>query len=537
MELSNMRVIRSLIPTRPGLTARTVLAACLAPLALSACGEEAGGFNLKLVRSACLIQDADGKVRPHDSSLDYFPQTGRVEVTVTEGNVVVTSASGAVTNRGLDMADIPTGKNLVATVKASLNGSVVSIGKSEPFDVVKGETTDVSVIMRWTNQLAPAADKSNHCVAMEEARVGHTAVKMRDGRVLLVGGHTGGGTQAGTGEEFLASAEIFDPVSDSFYPVARPCEGDKCFQAARAPAVALPDGRVLIVGGEAPQAIKTAAIYDPNNDRWSIREMHTARRGHSASLLGSRVIVVGGIDETGKILDTVEFFDPRDNSFTMGDASTRVKNAGGSPGRAFHSAVSRDANTLLIAGGINGDHQVVGDVGVYLSNSQNVVTVGSVVGDNKLFVPVARASATMINRKMVVVGGAGQINGEDGVSNLSRSVQWLDHAHQGSKATNTADKAEIASVDSCVVALDGTRALVLGGLNQAGAGQPHIHTLAWKEETAKVEIESLNPVPRDPPTGQVTCTDLGDGRVLVTGGVKGKEATNRAEIYTIQPLK
>jgi hypothetical protein len=25
--------------------------------------------------------------------------------------------------------------------------------------------------------------------------------------------------------------------------------------------------------------------------------------------------------------------------------------------------------------------------------------------------------------------------------------------------------------------------------------------------------------------------------VLVTGGVKGKEATNRAEIYTIQPLK
>lgn len=529
-----MRVIRSLISTRPSLTARTFVAACLAPLALSACGEEAGGFNLKLVRGACLIQDTDGRTRPHDGNLDYMPQAGTVEVTVTGDGMGPIVATKSVASRGLDLPDVPEGKNRVATVKVKLNGKVASFGRSMPFDVVKGETADVPVIMRWTNQLSPAADKTNRCVAMEDARVAHTAVKMKDGRVLIVGGHTGNVTPSGSGEEFLATAEIFDPVSDSFYPVAPPCDGQTCFQAANAPGVALPDGRVLVVGGEAPQAVDTAAVYDPALDRWTLRKMTTPRRGHTATMLGSRVMIVGGLDAEGKVLESVEFFDPRDNSFTKGDASLNLKNSSGAAGRAFHVAVARDNNTVLIAGGINGTKEVVADVGVYLAN-QNVVSVGSIMGDNKLFVPVARGTATSLNRKLVVVGGAGQINAEDGVGNLSRSVQWLDHAQKGQKSTNTTEKAELASVASCVVSFDGDRALVLGGLNQAGAGQTHVHTLAWDDNRKLVEVEQV--LPRDPPAGQVTCTDLGDGRVLITGGVKGKEATNRADIYTIQPLK
>lgn len=528
-----MRVTRPLLSSRILPAARAVIAACLAPLAFSACGGEEGGFDLKIIHTAC-----------HDPSVDYLSRASIVEVIVTGDGMGAIQAEERGTSKGMTMPDVPEGKNRVATVRTrnpSNKSEVWAIGTSDPFDVEKGKTASVSVVLRQVNMLSPAADKSNRCVTMEEARAGHTSVKLKDGRVLLVGGYQTVATPAGTGENFLASAEIFDPTSDTFYAAAPPCENDVCFQAARAPGVLLQDGRVLVVGGEAPHAVDTAAIYDPANDRWSIRKMTTPRKGHTASLLGELVIIVGGMDHQGNVLDTIEVFDPRSGSFTQGNDDTRLKGSGNrAAGRAFHVAVSRDANTVWIAGGIDGNMAVVDAVGVYLLSGRDNISLRTVLGDKQLFHPVARAGAVSLNRKLVVTGGAGVVHAEDGVQNLRSTVQWLDHAVPGTAAANTAEKRELASVDTCVVALDGKRALALGGLNQAGAAQPHVHILAWNDETSRVEAIQV-PVPaidkRDPPSGHVACTDLGDGRVLITGGVKGSEATNRAEIYTIQPLK
>lgn len=534
-----MRSIRSLIPSRRTVSARTFVAACLAPLALAACGEEAGGFNLRLVRSACLVQDTDGRLKPYDTGIDYFPQAGTVQVVVTADDMAPIEASKSVTAKGLDISDIPAGKGRMATVKVWHNGTIASVGRSEPFDVVEGETADVQVFMRWTNHMARAADRNNHCVAMEEARIGHTAVKMRDGRVLLVGGHKGITGPSGTGAEFLASAEIFDPSSGTFYKAADPCNGDTCYQAARGQGVALPDGRVLIVGGEAPQAVDTAAIYDPVNDRWTLSKMTVARRGHSASLLGQRVIIIGGVDAEGNVLDSVEFFDPRNGTFTP-DATVAVKTPG-KVGRAFHTAVSRDTNTLLIAGGIavgtKGEKTVVDEVLVYLSDKDKVSLRQR--PDDKLFVPVAKAAGTMIEGRLVIVGGARQLEGGEVPSNLSQSVQWLELGVKGTEPTHTTTEENLRKADACVVAIDKGRALVLGGLNQMGAGLEQGRTLAWSEATSKIDVDILTTPARDRelPAGQVTCTNLDDGRILVTGGVTGRDATNRADIYTIQPLK
>ncbi len=76
---------------------------------------------------------------------------------------------------------------------------------------------------------------------MNSARSDHEAVLLRDGRVLVTGGE-------GPNEflvETLAGAELFDPATGRF--TAIPAKPSSRY---RATAVRLADGRVLIVGGQ-----------------------------------------------------------------------------------------------------------------------------------------------------------------------------------------------------------------------------------------------------------------------------------------------
>ena len=78
--------------------------------------------------------------------------------------------------------------------------------------------------------------------SMSTPRVGASATLLIDNRVLVVGGNTGTGTQD------LASAELFYPATQEFFPV------DTQLSVARSghTAVLLPhNGAVLVAGGTA----------------------------------------------------------------------------------------------------------------------------------------------------------------------------------------------------------------------------------------------------------------------------------------------
>lgn len=125
-------------------------------------------------------------------------------------------------------------------------------------------------------------------------RVGHTATLLPDGKVLVAGGET---RALGA----LASAEVYDPSTGTWAPT-------ESMSTARAypTATLLPDGRVLVAGGydntptndleRSPEIVATAEIYDPASGTWTATgSMFTPRRDHTATLLLSgKVLVVGG---------------------------------------------------------------------------------------------------------------------------------------------------------------------------------------------------------------------------------------------------
>jgi WD40 repeat protein len=148
--------------------------------------------------------------------------------------------------------------------------------------------------------LDPATGHAEPVGSMTVARESHTATLLEDGRVLIVGGH------AGRHQDMVvySSSELFSPKTRQFVSAAS-------LRTARHKhdAVKLPDGRVLVVGGADRTDrvyFATTEIYDPRagtfeagprmaNERYKIA-------GTTVALPDGSVLVTSGA-RTAEVLD------------------------------------------------------------------------------------------------------------------------------------------------------------------------------------------------------------------------------------------
>jgi hypothetical protein len=190
----------------------------------------------------------------------------------------------------------------------------------------------------------PATGTFTPVANMSVARVRAAAAPLPDGRVLVAGGNNG--------SIRLSSAEAFNPVTGAFTPV-----GDMTADRAREAAARLPDGRVLVAGGAAgtnAAALPSAEIFDPATNSFSsagIGAMGTARRAPAAAPLSDgRVLIAGGSngDFGENYLASAEVFDPATNSFSSaGIGAMSVPRTGA-------VAAPLSDGRVLVAGGYDG---------------------------------------------------------------------------------------------------------------------------------------------------------------------------------------
>lgn len=167
-------------------------------------------------------------------------------------------------------------------------------------------------------------------------RVQPSAIALPDGKVLVLGGWVDGRASATT--------EIFDPAK------GRSVSGPTMAAPRNAPAVvALVDGRILIAGGYDGGDVRgDAEIFDPATRRM-IRTgpLGTARSGATATLLADgRVLIVGGgrpDREPRSALANAELFDPATGRFS---ATGKLAQA-----RYKHGAVRLENGDVLVVGG------------------------------------------------------------------------------------------------------------------------------------------------------------------------------------------
>jgi hypothetical protein len=211
-----------------------------------------------------------------------------------------------------------------------------------PFLLLGGVGHITIALAQSQGAFAPTGDMSTQ-------RQGHTATLLTSGRVLVTGGYAIHG-----GWPVWDSAELYDPLTGTFALTGRlttPRGGHT--------ATLLPDGRVLIAGGFAFQdagspgnLLASAELYDPSTDTFSATgPMTRPRQGHTATLLNTgKVLITGGESSVNSVIESsAELYDPLTGTFTATGSMAAA--------RTGHVAVLLPDGRVLIEGGNSCDEQ------------------------------------------------------------------------------------------------------------------------------------------------------------------------------------
>lgn len=328
-------------------------------------GGGSGAFLTPVASAQCDRYNPYLRTFAPDASM-ASPRTLHTATGLADGRVLV--AGGSLTlGIGLDSTEIydpvvhawgpgPTlSSNRIAHAATRLqDGRVLITGGTTTFDIPAGSTNYLPIFQGSlataeiydpsTGQIIPAAN------AMSSARMAHTAVLLDDGRVLVAGGIRGGQVVFGVSAPLYAqTADLFDPATNQFTPVAGPAIPRVAHTANR-----LPDGTVLVIGGAGGTLVATLSsseIFDPVANQWAPGPAlgQGTLALHSATALpdGTLYVAGGAVGAVG--------------SFSAVDAAYRYSTASGFvplqplpvPVQAL-TATWTDAGVLLLGGGVGG---------------------------------------------------------------------------------------------------------------------------------------------------------------------------------------
>ncbi len=189
----------------------------------------------------------------------------------------------------------------------------------------------------------PSQNAWTTVASMAAARTAHTATALWNGKVLIAGGASG----SLLSPTALSSTELFDPATGT-WSNARSLDTAGLTPRMSHTASLLPDGRVLVVGGQASPltAAPEASIYDPERNRWSpARKLGSARYGHTATVTQTgTVFVFGGYSASNTALGSGEVYDATTDSWTA-TANAPLT------GRVSHAATLLPSGEVLLTGG------------------------------------------------------------------------------------------------------------------------------------------------------------------------------------------
>ena len=179
----------------------------------------------------------------------------------------------------------------------------------------------------------PATNQFSRTGDMSIARVGHEAVLLSSGKVLILGGWIG--------HAVTDSVEEYDPATKKFVVI-----GKMTMKRAHPSATLLGNGDVLIAGGietDGRDGMATAELYHAATRTFeTLPSMHEAHLAHTATLLSDgRVLIAGGRGTT--VTAATEIYDPRTKQFILTGSLNFA--------RYKHTAALLPDGRVLVAGG------------------------------------------------------------------------------------------------------------------------------------------------------------------------------------------
>jgi hypothetical protein len=252
-----------------------------------------------------------------------------------------------------------------------------------------------------TELFDPAAGVFKSSGSLAQGRRQHTATLLANGKVLVSGGFA----IDSSGNKSIAGAELYDPAAGTFSDA-----GTMSTARTDHTASLLRDGKVLIVGGNVPcaptvcgtvlSAFSTAELYDPGANLFSATgSMATARFQHTATVLPSGLVVIAG----GQTLDTVHAQYVLTSSIEIYDPASGIFSPGGSlmAARASHTATLLGNGQILFTGGMDATGTPLKSAELYTPSAH----ASSAVSDMAVS-RVLHTATALEDGEVVIIGGA-----------------------------------------------------------------------------------------------------------------------------------
>ena len=300
---------------------------------------------------------------------------------------------------------------------------------------------------------------------------GHTAILLNNGQVLITGGTED------------VSSELYDPDENKW------SYADNMIQSRKwASATLLPDGKVIIVGGDdasrsGSKELDSAEIYNPSTNKWSLtNNMNHAHSGHSATIIDNKLLIVGK--------NSAELFDPLTGVWSLTGNPVRARSTGSTATTMANGKVLVTGGEWVHGGFLQGDK----GGGLYTAGSVGTGTGNDGGKHPRIHMPI-----------IIPIEDVELYNLESGTW---QSTNKMSEARRHHKAILTPEDK-----------------VVIIGSNQVEAFSPNTQTWSPIGDLTNNHGESY------------TATFFTNNRILITGGrietENGYRGLSIAEIFTI----
>ena len=338
---------------------------------------------------------------------------------------------------------------------------------------------------------------------MTVPRWGQVAVRLNDGRVLIMGGTVPfvGKCAMACIELPTASVEAYDPRTGKFSP-----NGSLAVPLTDGEALLLNDGRVLVAGapGGYGGALNTIEIYDSAKGSSVVVKptagMQELPTNTAVVLLADgRVLIAGGSYDSGITSSNVTLiFDPASGGFSKGPLMAEDRQGA--------AATLLDDGRVLIVGG----DYYRGLYG-YQNNNAELFDPSHPLSQPSLPLPMSPVSSTLLSDGRVLVSGWSSYDNGSGCA-IPIASEVFDpmtgnFAVVGPMKTPRTGSAAIAIKDG--------RVLVFGGVDSKCAATGTVE--AFDPDTGTFQVVASG----FPKISDFSATLLDDGEILIAGGGSG----------------
>jgi hypothetical protein len=357
---------------------------------------------------------------------------------------------------------------------------------SQPIEVktVEESASPTESTSLTTDSANPYLNCLSPSLKMNVERAAHTATLLPDGKVLIAGGFR----EEGTSEIAIASAEIFDPVTNTFTVTSdmnEPRNGHT--------ATLLPNGKVLLAGGWNQQGrTATAELYDPRTGSFEYTgSLMAPRQGLTATLLeNGQVLIAGGDSARNTPQLPAEIYDPATETFApIGNLRE---------GRFGHTATLLTDGKVLLVGGTSGNDHILASAEIYDPETRQFTSTS-----DANVVRYKHTAVLLKDGNVLILGGADQRDWNGKYASAEIYEVKTDTFRQISDM----NRERFKLADAAVLLSDGN--VLIGG------GNRQIEIFDAQSQTF-IPDGTL-----DDDYYFSVLTALQDGQVLITGGYNG----------------